>query len=909
MKHIYLFLLLSLSLSLHQTINAQRYWIGAVSAGWTNSANWSAVPGGPGGASVPGVNDQVFFDRVTPNPCILNATVTIQQLNLSAGLLSLSTSGQLTVTSNFQVQGGSLSAVPGGIIISNAPFNLLSGTVDLNGGSFNITNTFNMSGGTFSLGSGSFTSSGFFSLSNGVFNANTGTVNASNNVFSISGGTLNAGSAQFFFGNNLSIGAPNAVQPGTSTVTFNGAGQQDVIAIGTGISSKIVFHNLIINKPGNSQINFTTTSSIDTFQINNLLTLQAGRFTGSGFIAIERDVVTLPTFGGSGIPIACTGPNPSTVTLAAPLGVTGVSNFVGVLKSDPSVTVTVIRGPGNIDDTIRMGNFDARFIVRRGILQFPQNPPVLSRFRTIEIEPGGTLIAPQNFLYNAGEHINLGGTFIANGGTYVIYYPTLPNRTSLTTNNETFHHLIIDCQNQFGPGLDDTLTVTGDLIIRSGELQGEARSAFNVKGNVTYEAGALPSAGVTNMIFSGTIDQTLTFAATRIDAWNGSISVNKPSGELILGSPVVLDQFADGLGPRFFRFTRGIVRGSSTNYLSFKNQAVAYDASNLSYFDGPVQFQWFADFIFPIGDGGYYAPVKITTPNNELVTAQYIREDPGLTYDPAALENVANVSKREYWMISKAGTSNSVFISLSYDSARSGGISDPSALRVTRWTGSVWQSLGSQLEAGNFVRTSGPISSFSPFTLGSTDAILNPLPVHLVSFSGRAESGYNLLEWTVDNEENFDRYVIERSGDGTAYSSIGEVRGANDGRLHQYSFRDNSPLTRNFYRLKMVDIDGSFEYSTIVRVQQESVTELTMQVLPNPVRGDMKLAVTARESSSATVYIAGVGGAILRQQQVQVNRGMTVFNIATSNLSKGTYLVELRMDNGERRVMRFIVAD
>lgn len=90
-----------------------------------------------------------------------------------------------------------------------------------------------------------------------------------------------------------------------------------------------------------------------------------------------------------------------------------------------------------------------------------------------------------------------------------------------------------------------------------------------------------------------------------------------------------------------------------------------------------------------------------------------------------------------------------------------------------------------------------------------------PLPVRLVSFRvDEQEQRTAGLEWTIEDASNFSHFEIEKSRDGLAFVRLGNVPFA-EGR-HRYSFVDGNPNGgMNYYRLKMVDIDGSFAHSDI----------------------------------------------------------------------------------------------
>jgi hypothetical protein len=810
----------------------QRYWRGTTSSDWNNPQNWSASSGGAGGASVPGQFDNVFFDGVSTNPCILNTATTISIFNMSGGTLSLTAPGSLTANSTF-------------------------------------------------------------TLSGGVFNAGNGILAVPSNTFTVSGGILNAESGTFNIGNNLFISSTSSIVPGTSHVIFNGSFQQDVLALSPGVPGTIVFYNLTINKPNNSVINFSSTAT-DTFQINNNVIFTAGRLQGSGFIKVEKDLWAQSGFGGTGVPIACTGPNPSIVRLDNELAVTGPSPFVGIAKSSTAVTVSVVQS--DPADTIRIGNFNAQFFVRRGTFQFPDNPPVKSSFGKVIIEAGGVFISTSNYLFNAGEHIDSGGVFLHNNGTYVFNHAAIPGRTFIRNHVEKFYNLIIDIGSQFSASANDTLQVDNDLILRSGQITGQSNSAFNVKRNFTLESGMSDfNQSNTSLVFSGTTDQNLLLAPGKESAWNAPIAVNKPSGELVLQSPVQLNEF----GGHKFNFISGIVRATSTNYLFFGNQFAPNGASNASYVDGPVRFQWYDPFVFPIGNGGYYAPVQITGANvTDTFTAQYFHEPSPNAAGPKEA-TLQNINRTEWWQLTRinAPSGPPPYVWLSYDNIRSGGVTDPTKLRVSKWNGTIWQDGGNDQVQPPFIRSTISYTEFSPFTLASVDAVANPLPLHFTNFTASRISSGSLMQWTTENEVNNNYFDIQRSSDGVQYDNIGRVAARQGGQgSYSYEFTDNNMLNgRNYYRLQQVDLDGRKTYSKVVNLQKSAVLSSTITIYPNPATQFTTIQCTSMANKKVSLEIIDSKGSLVSKQAVTLNAsGEWTLNQMPL---KGMYIIRVIYEN------------
>jgi hypothetical protein len=114
------------------------------------------------------------------------------------------------------------------------------------------------------------------------------------------------------------------------------------------------------------------------------------------------------------------------------------------------------------------------------------------------------------------------------------------------------------------------------------------------------------------------------------------------------------------------------------------------------------------------------------------------------------------------------------------------------------------------------------------------------LPVKILYFTAKALGNTVNLAWATTTEENFSRFVIQRSEEGLHFNDIAELPGQERNiynLVSKYSFEDLTPvLGYNFYRLKAIDLDNSFEYFGIksVRVQGNK----SISVYPNPGPGN-----------------------------------------------------------------------
>jgi hypothetical protein len=93
--------------------------------------------------------------------------------------------------------------------------------------------------------------------------------------------------------------------------------------------------------------------------------------------------------------------------------------------------------------------------------------------------------------------------------------------------------------------------------------------------------------------------------------------------------------------------------------------------------------------------------------------------------------------------------------------------------------------------------------------------------IELADFHVYPVVDHSQLMWSSGIEDNFQMFVVERSADGRAYFAVGQVSAK--GSYSQYDFSDTSPLDADmqrvfYYRLKMVDRDGTYRYSEVREV-------------------------------------------------------------------------------------------
>ena len=178
---------------------------------------------------------------------------------------------------------------------------------------------------------------------------------------------------------------------------------------------------------------------------------------------------------------------------------------------------------------------------------------------------------------------------------------------------------------------------------------------------------------------------------------------------------------------------------------------------------------------------------------------------------------------------------------------------------------------------------------------------LATLPVEMKSFTATLNDQYNKvdLNWVTATEKNVSHFTSEKSLDGKNFSEAGLVFAmGNSTETISYSFEDKNINTAKsgviYYRLRSVDIDGSFEYSVIriITISSQNKPYLSVQTYPNPVVNDLRITVPSHWQGKNAVYeIVNSNGQVIKKV-VAGNAGQTE-TISMNSLAPGLYIARV----------------
>lgn len=168
-----------------------------------------------------------------------------------------------------------------------------------------------------------------------------------------------------------------------------------------------------------------------------------------------------------------------------------------------------------------------------------------------------------------------------------------------------------------------------------------------------------------------------------------------------------------------------------------------------------------------------------------------------------------------------------------------------------------------------------------------------PVPVSLLSFSGKYNNGTSTLEWATSQEINNKEFELLRSTDGLKFDKIATIAGAvNSASIKNYQYQDRfSAQNYVYYRLRQVDLDGKATLSNVVRLSTGGADQ-SLELYPSPFTKNFTASFTVARSAKASMQLVNMKGQMVYQTVISVTKGYNAIQMNNiPNLPTGLYQV------------------
>ncbi len=170
------------------------------------------------------------------------------------------------------------------------------------------------------------------------------------------------------------------------------------------------------------------------------------------------------------------------------------------------------------------------------------------------------------------------------------------------------------------------------------------------------------------------------------------------------------------------------------------------------------------------------------------------------------------------------------------------------------------------------------------------------LPITLLNFDGIIENNQTILKWSTANEMNNKGFEVQKSLNGQNFTKIGFVTShGNSSQVTNYNFFDAKLLSgSNYYRLKQIDNDGKFSYSSIINLD---FTKFDWSVLSNP-SNNVWVQLQLDKTAKVSIQVISINGKITQTiNKGNISVGTYSVPVNLNHASSGVYIIQLHVDD------------
>jgi hypothetical protein len=744
--------------------------------------------------------------------------------------------------------------------------------------------------------------------------------------FSTNGNTAGA-LIEFTGATNETFGGSGAITDVAAITIDKGSNQSAILELNP---SNFTFKGNTLT-PGNGDNAFLNIIN-GTFKLSGTFTVSNGLFSGAG-------AYTIPASGELWLNnpnytvVARSGSAVVNGTLRIDAGTLNIGTADGHRLAYQTGSVITING-GTINLASRMTSADAYGLI------YTQTG---GTFNVCTVASTSTGFASFDMQGNDGGKFNMSGgsIVIQNANTTGVgprdYKNTLANTdvnitggtlqfgNALTTGAENFFiqgqvpGLTVD---NAVPGhtltLLDDIRVTQNTNIKAGATVITDGFTFRQEGNVLTNAGTFDGTatgsilafplGTTTYTLNGDGVFTAPLARLIVDNNNGLSIANSIHSEIIMSR---------------FTLSNGNVNAGVTTL------TVGTSAASVGTFDygfGTIvgKFKLWINTTagirnFPIGTSVSQRDANInftTAPTTGgTLTAEWINAPGGTNGLPLTQGaiNINTTAAAGYWsVVAGDGLTGGTYTG-TFTARNIGGVTDyPTLVLVKRAnSASPWTLNGTHVTTTGdntvpVLRRTG-MTGFSEFAVGANSTV-NPLPIRIEYFSGKKLTNTNQLDWKVNCTTTTGVSItVQHSNDGRNFDALYTESASSVRCLQPFDYTDANIISAtNYYRLKVVDVDGKITYSQVVAIINKDKGFELLSLMPNLVRSTALLNVSSAAATKMQIVVTDISGKVVSRQSVLLIAGSNQVPLNFGSLAAGSYSLSTYTAEGVLKTIRFV---
>ncbi|MES2691295.1 MAG: PKD domain-containing protein [Bacteroidota bacterium] len=275
-----------------------------------------------------------------------------------------------------------------------------------------------------------------------------------------------------------------------------------------------------------------------------------------------------------------------------------------------------------------------------------------------------------------------------------------------------------------------------------------------------------------------------------------------------------------------------------------------------------------------------------------------------LKFYPDSLSQLtSDFQLRSHWLINMDPGSYNYALKLRYKTNMLHNIPSQQNMILSKKLGGFWSHYynpNTITDSANSTMTISGLSDYQLMLTGTDNTF--PLPVKLAGIRAIRKGNSISVNWTTAMEKNVSHFEVERAFDSRGFEAVGKVKATGNSSItRDYSFADagifNIPSNIIYYRVRSVDVDGAYQYSSIVSVTNDDATIKDGQSLsayPNPFSDKLTIDVTVTADATANIELLRNDGTVAEHFVSAMKAGTNNISLdKLSSLGKGLYIIRV----------------
>jgi len=352
------------------------------------------------------------------------------------------------------------------------------------------------------------------------------------------------------------------------------------------------------------------------------------------------------------------------------------------------------------------------------------------------------------------------------------------------------------------------------------------------------------------------------------------------------------------------------LNGSTTvnGTLTLENSTITFDANNLTMgssgdITGATLFNYLktnstgtltrpvvaSSTSYPIGNGSYNPATLVNSGVSDNFSIRV--SDAVLTNGITGTAITSDIVNRTWLITEQSAGGSNVDVEVQWNGTDELSGFNRSLCYLSRHDGVGWDDDATAAAGGSgpYTRTRSGVTAFSPFAVGSNGL----LPIELLDLKATPQIRQILLSWRTATERDNALFAVEHSTAGNGFTEIGRIEGAGTSfETHDYQFTDPAPAKgTNYYRLRQVDVDGRYSYSSVVTAVLNETGNV--RVTPTPASDHLQVQLEdASEEGIQWKVFDYTGRTVLSGTE---SADITAFSFDVSSLAQGAYTLSMQV--------------